>query len=262
MNRDSIGPRLVLFIVSSSAIAACPLPPTRAEAPARSEASARTESKPPGTRSLAVPGFLPALLFVPSGNDVRPLVVAAHGAGGGPEWECEYWRRLTQERRFVLCLRGKSMGQGGYYYPNEHALEAELVAAEGALRSAEPRVSRQDGLYAGFSQGASMGSAIIAKHGASFPALALIEGFERWNIPRARAFAKSGGKRVLFACGTQQCNTVANESARWLTRGGVEARVEFVSGAGHTPAGDVMPRVEAALPWLLGATTSSQPPNE
>jgi predicted esterase len=211
-------------------------------------------SPPPssGMRALDVPGFLPAVLFVPPGNQQSPLIVATHGAGGTPEWECEYWRRLTEGRRFVLCLRGASMGStGGYYYPNEHVLEAELSAAERALRSVEPRVSTQGGLYAGFSQGASMGSAFIAKHGASFPTLALIEGFQRWNIPRARAFAKSGGLRVLFACGTKECNAVATESARWLTRGGVAARVEFAPGAGHTPAGAVLPRVEAALPWLL-----------
>jgi poly(3-hydroxybutyrate) depolymerase len=212
-------------------------------------------SPPPsaGMRALDVPGFLPAVLFVPAGDAPTPLVVATHGAGGTPEWECEYWRRLTQGRRFVLCLRGASMGSGGgYYYPNEHVLEAELVAAQRALHSAEPRVSGRGGLYAGFSQGASMGSAFLAKHGASFPALALIEGFQRWNIPRARAFAKSGGRRVLFACGTKECNAVATESARWLARGGIEARVELAPGAGHTPAGAVLPRVEAALPWLLG----------
>jgi predicted esterase len=215
---------------------------------------AATPQSVAGMRSLEVPGFLPAVLFVPRGDAASPLVVATHGAGGTPEWECEYWRRLTQGRRFVLCLRGASMGSGGgYYYPNEHVLEAELVAAERALRSAEPRVSTRDGLYAGFSQGASMGSAFLAKHGASFPALALIEGFQRWNIPRARAFVRSGGRRVLFACGTKECNAVATESARWLTRGGIEARVEFAPGAGHTPAGAVLPRVEAALPWLLAA---------
>jgi predicted esterase len=205
-----------------------------------------------GFRSLEVPGFLPAVVFAPSGADARPLVVAAHGAGGSPEWECEYWRRLTGGKRFLLCLRGKSMGAaGGYYYPNEHALEAELVAAERALRECEPRVAVAGGLYAGFSQGASFGSAIIARHGASFPRLVLIEGFQLWNVARARTFAKAGGKRVLMVCGTQQCNHVARETARWLERGGVEGRVEYAAGAGHSPLGEVMARTQSALPWLL-----------
>lgn len=203
-------------------------------------------------RSLSVDGFLPAVLLVPAGKEPRPLVVAAHGAGGSPEWECEFWSRLLEERFFVLCLRGKSLGKGGgYYYPNEHALEAELVAAEKAARAAEPRIVPTDGLYVGFSQGSSMGSAIIQRHGGAFSRLALVEGFQAWNIPKARAFAKAGGKRVLFACGTKQCRDVATVSARWLERGGVQARVEYAEGAGHTPLGDVEERVASALPWLL-----------
>ena len=262
-----VSSRCALLLGASLVIGcAAPLLPQRADTPqhvdepalatpAKPDAAPAPDGAPPAhLRSLEVPGFLPALLFVPSGGAVRPLLVAAHGAGGNPEWECEYWRRLTREQRFVLCLRGTSMGAaGGFYYRDEHALEAELIAAEHAARSSEARISAENGVYAGFSQGASMGSAMIAKHGASFPMLALIEGFEQWNIPRARAFAKSGGRRVLFVCGTQQCGVVATESARWLERGGVEARVELVSGAGHTPAGAVMPRVDAALPWLLAA---------
>lgn len=204
-------------------------------------------------RSLPVAGFLPAVLFVPAGDEKRPLLVAAHGAGGTPEWECEYWSRLLHEQSFVLCLRGSSLGRGGgYYYRDEYALEAELVAAEQAARAAEPRIL-PGGSYAGFSQGASMGSAIIAKHGASFSRLVLIEGFQRWNIPRARKFAKAGGQRVLFACGTKECNAVATESARWLERGGISARVEYAPGAGHTPTGAVEERVVGALPWLFSA---------
>lgn len=202
-------------------------------------------------RALEVPGFLPAVLFVPGGKEPRPLVVAAHGAGGSPEWECDYWSRLLREESFVLCLRGASLNNGGgYYYRTQHALEAELVAAERAARAAEPRISA-GGTYVGFSQGSSMGSAIIAKHGGKFPRLVLVEGFERWNVPRARTFAKAGGKRILFACGTKECNAVATESARWIQRGGVEVRVEYAPGAGHTPLGEVQERVNAALPWLF-----------
>lgn len=211
-----------------------------------------SSSAPEGFRTLEVPGFLPAVLFVPAGSAQRPLLVATHGAGGSPEWDCEYWRRLTGGTRFLLCLRGKSMGSGGgFYYPNEHALEAELIAAERALRDREPRVATGDGVYAGFSQGASMGSAIIARHGEAFPQLALLEGFQLWNIARARTFARAGGKRVLMVCGTEQCNRVARETARWLARGGVEGRVEYAAGAGHSPLGAVLERTRAALPWLL-----------
>jgi len=204
------------------------------------------------TITLEVPGFLPALVVVPSGSERRPLLVAAHGAGGAPEWECEYWSRLLPERWFVLCLRGTSLGKGGgYYFKHEYALEAELLAAERALRSREPRVADRPGVYAGFSQGASFGSAVLFRHGAEFSRLLLLEGFQRWNIPRARAFAKAGGKRVLFACGTKECNAAASESARWLQRSGVEVRVRYAQGAGHTPVGAVLEQVQSELGWLV-----------
>jgi len=202
-------------------------------------------------RALDVQGFLPAVLFVPPGDAPARLVVATHGAGGAPEWECDYWRQLTNDSAFVLSLRGKSMGGGSYYYPNHLELEAELNAAERAARAAEPRILPGAGVYSGYSQGASMGSVMLAQHGAAFPYLVLIEGFELWNIPRARRFRQSGGKRVLFACGTAQCNRVAEESVRWLLKGGIDARLEYASGAGHTPAGEVMERIDAALPWLF-----------
>jgi hypothetical protein len=158
---------------------------------------------------------------------------------------------------FVLCLRGKAMGPGGgYYYPDHRALEAELVAAERAVRSTEPRVLGGSGLYAGFSQGASMGSVMLPAHGARFPYLALTEGFELWNLARAHAFRASGGKRVLFTCGTKECQGKARQSVRWLERGGVEARVDYASGAGHTPGGEVERALERALPWLLEGETA------
>jgi predicted esterase len=203
-------------------------------------------------RALEVDGFLPAVFFVPPGDAPARLVVATHGAGGAPEWECDYWRHLMNDSAFVLSLRGKSMGGGSYYYPNHFQLEAELNAAVRAARAAEPRILPDAGVYAGYSQGASMGSVMLPRHGAAFPHLVLIEGFELWNIARARRFQQSGGNRVLFVCGTAQCSHVAQESVRWLLKGGIDARLEYASGAGHTPAGAVMARVEAGLPWLLG----------
>jgi predicted esterase len=201
--------------------------------------------------SLEVPGFLPAVLLVPSGDEQRPLVAAAHGAGGSPEWECEYWARLTQGRAFVLCLRGTAMGHGAFYYKNHYALRDELAAALTAARTAQPRIAPGGGIYAGFSQGASMGSLMIAERGADFPLLVLIEGFVQWNLALARKHQKSGGKKVLFACGTAQCASKAEPSVVALQRSGLEARLDHASGAGHTPLGGVLELVERDLPWLV-----------
>jgi len=202
---------------------------------------------------LEVPGFQPALLFTPAGSEPRPLLVAAHGAGGSAEWECEYWRRLTRERAFLLCLQGTPLGgsYAGYYYRDHRALNREFIAAERAARVAEPRILAGSGVYAGFSQGATMGTPILAEHAAAFPYAVLIEGFMSWNVPGGRKFLRAGGRRVLLACGSKECASLAKASERWLRASEVPVRLEYAPGAGHTPAGPVMPLVASALPWLL-----------
>jgi hypothetical protein len=256
------------FVLAATACAP-PLatrPPSEANEPlepaAAIESSARPEqvagSSAPSVGSLQVeqldvPRFLPAVLLVPAGNEPRPLVAAAHGAGGSPEWECEYWARLTKGRAFVLCLRGTAMGGGSFYYKNHHALRDELRAALTAARAAQPRIAQGGGIYAGFSQGASMGSLMIAERGQDFPYLVLIEGFTQWNVALARAFAKHGGRKVSFACGTQQCASKAELSASAIQRAALEARSHHAEGAGHTPLGEVMRLVEQDLPWLVAA---------
>jgi predicted esterase len=204
-------------------------------------------------RPFDVPGFEPALLFTPAGDSQRPLVVAAHGAGGGPEWECEYWRRLTRARAFVLCLSGTPLGRGssGFYFRDHNALNRELSAAEQAVRAREPRILPGSGIYAGFSQGATMGTPIIALHAKAFPYGVFIEGFMSWNVPGVRQFVAAGGRRVLIACGSKECAAAGKTSVRWFQAAEAEGRLEYAAGAGHTPAGPVMEKVEAALPWLL-----------
>jgi predicted esterase len=207
-------------------------------------------------RSLRVPGYLPAVLYVPASSGAAPLVVAAHGAGGDPEGECEYWRALTHGRSLVMCLRGRRISRyysGSYYYPTHIALGRELSAAMRALR-ATPDVTIPKGphVYAGFSQGAIMGAIMIVDQARAFPWLALIEGgFQYWNIPRARRFKRNGGRRVLFVCGTAWCANGARQTAAWLRGAGVQVRLEHAPFAGHTPGGAVEERTRAALPWLL-----------
>lgn len=140
---------------------------------------------------------------------------------------------------------------GGFYYPSHLALNTELQAALAAAHAVEPRIYREASVYAGYSQGASMGSLLLPDHGDRFPYVVLIEGFERWPWGRSETFAKLGGKRIAFACGTVSCNTAAKASVSPLEKAGVETRVEYAVGAGHTPTGNVQEHVEAALFWLL-----------
>ena len=237
MTRKPFEARPIILALLASC-ASSPAASTEPRAPVVSTETVRdgaTESEAPGMRALAVPGFLPAVLMVPSGVDPRPWVVAAHGAGGTPEVECDYWAQLTLRRAFVLCLRGTRINpQAGFYFRDHHALDAELTAAIAAARSSFPRIAKGSGLYAGFSQGATMGSLIIDKHADELPYATLIEGFQPWSTALGRAFARRGGKAVLLACGSRECAQVADSSKRSFAAHrahGARRQAGFLSGA-------------------------------
>lgn len=243
-----------------------PLAAASRKAPQSSSPSARLSppsSSAGGLSELHVPGFLPALVYEPAANEPRPLLVATHGAGGAPEGDCAYWMRLTRGQVFVLCLRGtpfERTAPSSFYYKNHLELGRELVAALQAAHTAfGARLSPNAGLYAGFSQGATMGVGMIPPHGAELPHLVLIEGgYDYWSVARAKQYRASGGRRVLFACGTKWCADKSEKAALWLRQAGLDVRVEYAKGVGHTPLGGVMDRVAAALPWLVSASTAWQ----
>lgn len=212
---------------------------------------------------LSVPGFLPAVVYQPAASEPRPLVVATHGAGGAPEWDCEYWIRLTKGQVFVLCLRGTPFEReapSSFYYKNHLELGRELEAALKAVHAVYgSRLSPGAGLYSGFSQGATMGVGMIPPHGAALPHLVLIEGgYDYWSVAHAKKYRAQGGRRVLFACGTKWCSDKSEKAATWLRQAGLEARVEYAPGVGHTPMGEVMARVATALPWVVSANPAWQ----
>jgi len=209
---------------------------------------------------LPVEGFEAAALAAPREGlrEPRPVVVVAHGAGGTPEWHCASWQALLRSTAFIVCPRGRSMARRGeyaaYYFPDHLWLEREVMAVVAAVeRELGARADTRRMLYAGYSQGATMGALMIVAHAARFPRLALLEGgFSEWNVAIGKRFRQNGGERVLFACGTAHCATRARRSAEWLEQTGVAARVEHAEGAGHTSGGDVAKRVAASVDFLSG----------
>jgi predicted esterase len=132
-------------------------------------------------------------------------------------------------------------------------LGRELDAALAALRKTDVPLAPGNHVYAGFSQGAIMGALVLVDRAAEFPGVAFVEGgFQYWSVARARRFAKNGGKRVLVVCGTTWCSRGSRDVVRWLRGAGVEVRLEYAPGAGHTSSGAVYDLTRAALPWLLG----------
>lgn len=213
----------------------------------------------PAFAELEVPGFSPAMVALPADlSRPRPALVAAHGAGDGARWQCEMWRHLLAARGFVLCPAGVPFGKdpdAGAFFRNHHELEREVMAALAALREVYGDALAPGPLvYAGYSQGATMGALMLVNHGDTFDRLVLIEGgYSEWNVSIAKKYGASGGQRVLFACGIRTCDAKARRSADALRRAGLDARVEYAAGAGHTYGGAVAERVFGALDWVLEA---------
>jgi pimeloyl-ACP methyl ester carboxylesterase len=187
----------------------------------------------------------------------RPVLVVAHGAGGDARWHCELYAERIHAAAYILCPRGVRMiadrtVESGYYFPDHHALEREVMAGLEALWSRSADADRTGLVYAGYSQGATMGALMIVEHADLFHRLALVEGgSSEWDLVRARRFRRGGGQRVLFACGLEHCRDAALRSARWLGLADVAVRVQYARGAGHTPAGGVGEKVAEAFGWLI-----------
>jgi predicted esterase len=226
---------------------------------ASSAPSPRASDDPPASSApseLEVPGFGAALVVLPETRArPAPLLVAAHGAGDAPEWQCDHWGKVARGRYFVLCPRGLSLGGGGYYYATHIALERELVAALDAVRREYgAMVLRGGGIYTGYSQGATMGALMIVEHGAELSHLVLVEGgWGDWTLGRAKRYAATGGKSVALVCGSTGCMHRAEAAVKVLERAGLRARAELVEGGGHTYVGPVGERAtELFESWLLG----------
>jgi predicted esterase len=204
---------------------------------------------------LAVSGFESAVVALPSTRDPVPLLVATHGAGGDPRWECERWGRVARGRWLVACPRGVPLRrgeEGSYYYPDHHALEREVSAVTLAVHQTYAAlVDARDGVYLGYSQGATMGALMIVEHGAEFPHLVLIEGGSGdWTLKRAERFRSSGGKSVFIVCGTEPCARRAAASALTLERAGLTVVTRYAEGAGHSELDAVGTQAENLLETL------------
>jgi predicted esterase len=179
----------------------------------------------------------------------------AHGAGDTPDALCGTFRDLVGDRGVILCPAGPRIAWNaeGRYFPDHFALERIVLASLEALAAAYPgAVDRASVVYGGYSQGATMGALMLPSHGAELPRLLLVEGgFDEWTVARAAAFHEGGGRRVLFACGREQCRAHAEHAATWLRSGGVEARVVARVGSGHTYGGAVAEAVRSAFTWLV-----------
>lgn len=240
-------------------VAAEPAPPPSATSEAVAPPAARFEALP-------VAGHLDAVVALPAANGPQPILFATHGAGGAPEYHCAAWRRQLGERGIVVCPRGAMINRrigpdAGFYYPNHFALEKEVLATVESFEAAyAAQILPESYVYAGYSQGATMGALMLPAHAGRFKRVVLVEGgFDAWALSSARHFARSGGERVAFVCGVAACHRGAENSVRLLARADVSARNWHAPGAGHTYLGAVADRIQEAFRWLVDDDPGWQP---
>jgi predicted esterase len=230
-----------------------------ASAPEDDGANAERAQAKPRVQVLALPveGFGAAVVVAPLSDEPLPMLVAAHGAGDTPDWQCQHWGGVARGRFYVLCPRGLPLERGSdsaFFFSDHHALEREVAAMLRAARSAfGTRLAAKGGVYTGYSQGATMGALMVVDHGAEFQHLVLVEGGSGdWTLGRARRFQATGGRSVAIVCGTPGCASRGKRSQTLLERAGLRARVEHVEGGGHTYVGGVGDRARELLDgWLL-----------
>lgn len=273
----SVSALAVLLAACSPAAPHGPVPgratssPVSPSAPASASASARpSPSAPPPTspapttrESLDVPGFPPAHVVVPPPSDrPKPLVVVTHGAGGRPEPHCDRYDEIVAGGAFILCTSGRPIGKNlpeeerGYFYDGHHELGREVVLAIQAARTRYgDRLDASGAIFAGYSQGASMGLLFLhekKENAALFSRALLVEGGAAdWNVALSARMREVGLSRVAIVCGQQSCKASADQSKVWMTRGGLDLRLAYAPGAGHTYGGAVAPHVEEAFAWLI-----------
>ena len=210
--------------------------------------------------SMAVQGFGDAVVSLPLGaTDRRPVLVAAHGNYDTPEWQCSVWRTIVGDRGFVVCPRGTrrgdspSRGDVRYHYLSKGHLQKEV---EGALeelgRVYQGYVDDGPVVFAGFSQGAIMGAAIMISQPSRYPVGVLVEGGQQaWTRANAKRFAEAGGRRVLFACGQGDCEAKSKRAAAVLSKQAVASQVVLAKGMGHTYDGAVARQIAAQFAWVV-----------
>ena len=140
----------------------------------------------------------------------------------------------------------------GYWPVDLATLDAEVTAGLASLKARYPGYVSSSVLYAGFSRGAFLGASLGVRRPATFPRLVLIEGGQSpWQPETAAAFARGGGKRVLFVCGQPSCVEEAELAATTLRAQRVETRVVHGAGEGHGYKKQVKEELRRSFDWAI-----------
>lgn len=187
------------------------------------------------------------------------MIVAVHGAWDDPGLTCSAWRLIVDVYAFVVCPGGRPVdptkkdGRLFVWSSGDHIAKRVHEALDATKAKYPGRVADGPMMYVAFSQGSNLAGVLLAREGKSFPRVVFTEGgyrtFEDASI--ARAFAESGGERVLMTCSQPGCPSAFATSKAALERAGVAARVDYSGPHGHSMPPEVREQIHDALPWLV-----------
>lgn len=148
---------------------------------------------------------------------------------------------------------GGRIRQVGFWPVDVPTLDREVTAGLAALKARwGAHVSEREVVYAGFSRGAFLGASLAARHPSRFSRLVLVEGgHSPWQPETAAAFARGGGKRVLFACGQPQCVEDSETAAATLHTQKTETRIVHGIGEGHGYRKQVKEELRRSFEWVI-----------
>jgi hypothetical protein len=171
-------------------------------------------------------------------REKRVVVVGVHGAGDRPDWSCSEWQAVTAGWAFVVC----PIGVPHPAYPNTFVWgSAESIAksAEKAVAALRSRYGAwmDDGplVYGGWSQGASLASAVIASRPGAYDRAVLVElGHTPLDASAVAAGIVAGGVRhAVVSCSSWPCRTFAKDFEGAARRRHLAVRVNDVGLRGH-----------------------------
>ncbi len=261
---------LALLAVSCSRMPSC----TRADAkvekkptPAPTGAEAGVTAAPVGRLepliawdafdTFPVPEWGDVVVYPPNGaTSPRPIVLGVHGNAETPEAYCESMHGVVGSRAFLVCPRGTRPAEKNYpnfWFKSPQTLAIEVDADLAVLDKHYPGyVDKTAVLYIGFSRGAFASVGILATEPARYPRAILIEGGQdAWTPDRIAIFGATGGKRILFVCGQEECLSQSSSVAVRLDKVGVLTRTVYTEGAGHVYTGAVMDNIRRGFEWVI-----------
>ena len=259
---------VALLALSCARAQSCASPDAKAEKSPKLVVTADASSPAPvgtlepliswlGVDTFPVPEWGDVVVWPPVGATApRPIVLGVHGNAETPEQFCESMHGVVGSRAFIVCPRGvrpPERAYPNYMFKSPQTLAIEVDADLAVLDKHYPGyVDKTAVLYIGFSRGAFASVGILATEPARYPRAILIEGGQdAWTPDRVAMFGASGGKRILFVCGQEECLTDSSRVAVKLDQTGVLTRTVYTEGAGHVYTGAVMDNIRRGFEWVI-----------